>query len=90
MYFCGMETDKEIIKQLKRIGELNHWDVIEIVSFLDGRPVYQLRNSSIPKGAKTGRPHLYSVTADSIIFELDSAQVHKVIVSYNGLRKRIQ
>lgn len=85
-----MENEKEILKQLKRIGDLHHWDVIEIISILDGRPVYRLRNSLIPKGAKTGRPHLYSITTDGALFELDSAQVHNVIVSYNGLCKRVQ
>ena len=85
-----METTNEILKQLKRIGETNRWDVIEIISSLNGRPVYRLRNSRIPKGAKTGRPHLYSVTANQIVFELDSKQIHEVIVSYSGLCKRIQ
>ena len=80
----------EVIEQLKRIGDTNHWDVIEIVSSLNGRPVYRLRNSKIPKGAKTGRPHLYSVTAIGAVFELDSKQIHEVIVSYSGLCKRVQ
>ncbi|MBR5102934.1 MAG: hypothetical protein IK092_07400 [Muribaculaceae bacterium] len=85
-----MKIDEEVLKQLKMIGRTNHWDVIEIISSLNGRPVYRLRNSRIPKGAKTGRPHLYSVTADGIVFELDSKQIHEVIVSYSGLCKRVQ
>ena len=85
-----METDKEIIKQLKRIAESLHCDIIEITNFLDGRPMYRLRNSAIPKGAKTGRPILFSFTADHVLFELDSVQVHEMIVSYKGLCKRVQ
>lgn len=85
-----METKTELIKQLRMIGNANHWDVIEIISTLNGRPVYRLRNSKIPKGAKTGRPHLYSVTADGILFELDSKQIHEVIVSYSGFCKLVQ
>ena len=85
-----METKAELIKQLKMIGRTNHWDVIEIISSLNGRPVYRLRNSRIPKGAKTGRPHLYSVTADGVVFELDSKQIHEVIVSYSGFCERVQ
>ena len=85
-----METDKIILEQLKKIAESFHCDIIEITNYLDGRPVYELRNSAIPKGAKTGRPLLYSITANKVLFELDSTQVHKMIVSYKGLRKRIQ
>lgn len=85
-----METDKIILEQLKKVAESLHCDIIEITNFLDGRPVYELRNSAIPKGAKTGRPILFSTTANNVLFELDSAQVHKMIVSYKGLRKRVQ
>lgn len=85
-----METKTELIKQLRMIGNANHWDVIEIVSSLNGRPVYELRDSKIPDFAKTGRPHLYSYNLDGIVFELDSKQIHEAIISYNGLRKRVQ
>ena len=85
-----METTNEILKQLRTIGESNNCDIIEIISFLDNRPVYRLRNSRIPKGHKTGRPFLLSVNMKGKIFELDSSQVHHVIVSYNGFCKRIQ
>ena len=85
-----METNIEVLKQLKRIGDTNHWDVIEIVSSINGRPVYELRNSKIPDFAKTGRPHLFSYNLDGIVFELDSKQIHEAIISYNGLRKRVQ
>ena len=85
-----METKKEVLKQLKRIGETNHWDVIEIVSSLNGRPVYELRNSKIPDFTKTGRPHLYSYNLGGIVYELDSKQIHEAIISYNGLRQLVQ
>jgi len=85
-----MEKNNITLRQLQRIGESNGWDVIEIISSLDGHPVYRLRNSAIPKGARTGRPHLFSTTSDGKVFELDSNQIHAVIVSYNGLCKRLQ
>jgi len=85
-----METSTDILRKLKGICKLNRWDTIEIVSTLNGRAVYELRDSSIPEGAKTGRPHLYSTTADGMVFELDSDKVHAIIVSYNGLRESVQ
>ena len=85
-----MEKNNKVLEQLKRIGNTNHWDVIEIVSPLNGRPVYELRDSKIPDFAKTGRPNLYSYNLDGIVFELDSKQIHEAIISYNGLRQLVQ
>jgi hypothetical protein len=84
-----METNIDVLQKLKGICKLYGWDTIEIVSTLNGRPVYELPNSNIPNGAKTGRPHLYSATTDGMVFELDSDEIHTVIVSYNGLRERV-
>ena len=81
---------KRIIQKLRQIGKSNNWDIIEEISSLDGRPVFRLRNSKIQKGAKTGYPHLYSVSEKGEVFELSSEQIHEVIVLYNGLCKRIQ
>lgn len=83
-------TKEQVLVQLKKICMEHNWDIIEEVAYLNGSPVYELRNSSIAKYAKTGRPHLYSLTRLGRVFELNESQVHKVIVSYNGLRKRLQ
>ena len=85
-----METNRDVLQKLKGICKLYGWDTIEIVSTLNGRPVYELRDSNIPDGAKPGRPHLYSTTIDGMVFELDSDEIHAVIVSYNGLRECVQ
>ncbi|MBR1386780.1 MAG: hypothetical protein IJ553_00010 [Alloprevotella sp.] len=83
-------TDENVLNQLRAIGAKHNWDVIEEVSELYGRPVYELRNSSIRPGAKTGEPHLYSYTPQGVVFELDYDEALSVIVSFAGLRKRIQ
>lgn len=85
-----METSSSIIRELKRLCKLYRWNTIEIVSTLNGRPVYELRDSNIANGAKTGRPHLYSATAKGEVFELNPEEIHSVIVSYDGLRQRVQ
>lgn len=82
--------NESILKQLRSLGKLHNWDIIEEIAELNGFPVYELRNSMISKYAKTGRPHLYSLTRIGMLYKLNENQVHEVIVSYNGLRKRIQ
>ena len=83
-------TTKQTLQQLQQIGKANGWNEIYHIGAFNGRPLYQLRNSIIPQGAKTGQPHLYSLTATGSVFELDSQQVHEATVSYNGFRKRLQ
>ena len=83
-------NNNDIISQLHLIGKANKWDVIELVASLNRHPVFRLRNSKIETGAKTGLPHLYSVTSRGIVFELNQDQIHSVIVSYDGFCKRIQ
>ena len=80
----------QILQQLKQIGKANNWDAIYDVGYFNGRPLYLLRNSNIPHGAKTGRPHLYSLTLTGSVFALDDEQIHKATVSYKGFSKRLQ
>ena len=82
--------NNDIISQLHLIGKANKWDVIEQVAVLNRYPVFRLRNSKIETGAKTGLPHLYSVTNEGRVFELNRDQIHDVIVSYDGFCKRLQ
>lgn len=79
-----------IRRQLQLIAKANNCDLIYELSPFNGKPVFQFRDSSIPKGAKTGRPLLFSLTDTGTLFELNSEQIHQVIISYNGFRKRIQ
>jgi hypothetical protein len=81
---------KQALQQLQQISKANHWDAIFEVGSFNGRPVYQLRDSRIPKGARVGDPHLFSLTATGSAYQLDDEQTHKFIVSYEGFRKRIQ
>lgn len=73
-----------IEQQLQQICASNHWNVIKEVIKIDGKPVYLLTNSEIPNRAKTGFPHLYSVTDQGRIFELSTDQTHAVMVLYNS------
>ena len=81
---------KQTLQRLKQIGKTNGWDAIFEIGTYNGRPLYQLYNSQIPKNAKTGMPHLYSLTSTGTVFELDSQQTHDAIISYKGFRKRLQ
>lgn len=84
---------KQTLQQLQQIGKANNWDEIYEIGSFNGHPLYQLHNSKIPKNAKTGLPHLYSLTSSGTVFELDSQQTHEAIVLYKsnkGFRKRIQ
>lgn len=74
----------KVIDQLKVIAKANNYDVIELFSTFNGRPVYCLRRSGLPPRAKTGYPYLLSVTATGSVFELDCDQIHKVLVSRNA------
>ena len=83
-------ANKQILRQLQQIGKANGWDEIFDVGTFNGRPLYMLRNSQIPQGAKTGQPHLYSLTKTGSVYELDDEQIHEATVSYNGFCKRLQ
>ncbi len=81
--------EEKIMQQLQEIAKQKKKDVIELVAELDGQPVFRLRKSSIPKGAKVGYPFLLSVR-NGDVYELNHEQIHQVIVSYNGFCKRLQ
>lgn len=75
---------KEAVKrQLERIGAEHGWDVVSEVDTMDGKPVYLLTCSAIPRGAKTGFPHLFSVTDRGRVFELTTEQAHALMASRN-------
>lgn len=80
----------QVLETLKIIGKSYGWDAIYEIAKFRGQPVYELRNSSIPKGAKTGYPHLYSLNEKIELYELDTTEIHEVIVSRNLFRKRLQ
>ena len=85
-----MEIKKDILKQLKALGKSKGWDKIYEIATLNGHPVYELRNSSIPDGAKVGYPHLYSINRYGSLFELSTSQIHELIVLKQLLRKEIK
>ena len=82
--------DEKIMQQLRDIAKQKKKDVIELVAELDGKPVFRLRKSSIPKGAKVGWPFLLSVSDNGNIFELNIDQILSVSSIYNGFCKRLQ
>lgn len=77
------EIEETVKRQLDKICTINGWDVVSEVDTMDGKPVYLLTCSAIPRGAKTGFPHLFSVTDRGRVFELTTEQVHSLMVRHN-------
>lgn len=67
--------------KLSDIAKSNGWDEITDVGTFRGTPVYRLRNSSTPRHARTGYPHLFSTDKQGRIFELDTDQIHEFLSS---------
>ena len=83
-------VDEKIMQQLREIAKQGNYDVIEEVAELNGKPVFRLRKSSIPKGAKIGWPFLLSVNKSQKVFELNINETHQVIRLDSWLNKRLK
>ena len=82
------ERYKEKIKQQRdSFCKSNGWDVVKEVETLNGKPVYLLTSSTIPKGAKTGFPHLFSINDTMDVYELTAEQTHALMVSRNRQKR---
>ena len=77
------------MQQLRDIAQKEKCDVIELVAELDGQPVFRLRKSSIPKGAKVGYPFLLS-TRNGVVYELDLSDIRIIIRSGYTINERLQ
>ncbi|WP_304290975.1 hypothetical protein [Porphyromonas uenonis] len=85
------EIGPSVLEQLKAIATHNGWDEIyEDKALFDGRPVFQLRNSAIPWGAKVGYPHLYSVDEELNVFALSLDEIRTVSQLRDGVGNLIE
>ena len=85
------EIDPSVLEQLKAIASHNGWDEIyEDKALFNGKPVFQLRNSSIPWGAKVGYPHLYSVDDGLKVFALSLDEIRAVSQLSDGVGNLVE
>ena len=79
--------EEKVKQQLDSICKSNGWDAVREVETLNGKPVYLLTRSTIPKGAKTGFPHLFSINDTMDVYELTAEQTHTLMVSRNRQKR---
>ncbi len=85
------KIDPSVLDQLKAIATHNGWDEIyEDKALFDGKPVFQLRSSAIPWGAKVGYPHLYSVDDGSKVFALSLDEIRAISQLRDGVGNLIE
>ena len=85
------KIDPYVLKQLKAIAIHNDWDEIyEDKALFNGHPVFQLRSSAIPWGAKVGYPHLYSVDDDLKVFALSLDEIRAVSQLREGVGNLVE
>ena len=78
--------EREIIEKLSEVGDKYKFDIIEEVAV----GVYRLRNSNIPKTAKTGGPHLFAFDKYNNVYRLNDEERHLIVSTYNGFYKRLK
>jgi len=85
------KIDPSVIEKLKPIAIHNGWDEIyEDKALFYGKPVFQLRSSAIPWGAKVGYPHLYSVDDGLKVFALSLDEIRAVSQLREGVGNLIE
>lgn len=81
-----MEINKDILKQLKEECRKLNCDTIDYFHHLYEKPVYIIRRSDIPDGARVSVV-LFSYDENGNVFRLNDEQEHEVIVLRNSLYK---
>lgn len=79
---------EKVINKLVEIAKSKGWDEISIIGKFNNNPVYWLRRSYIPQGAKLGYPILYTTNKKGVVYKIESLDIIREIIKYASFENR--